>query len=289
MQGSRTRDEPLRRLTRLLMSNDFRSHPWSTLRRRVEWRVRRKPILVDPWADDLRIALPATGTAARVYYHGFSDPDLADLIRRTVQPGFSVLDVGAHIGEYTLLAAHRVGSRGRVLSIEPNTRLAEAITRNVALNGLDNVSVQTLAVGESPGVVRFWEDQRSRGGWVTDAYQDTRTVERVTLDALVEREGCPRIDVAKIDAAGAERAVIRGATRICLSDRLPTIFVKLYAAEVVSERFGGDNLDLVDLLLEFGYRLSALTPALDVTSRRDAQLALAGRYGAVLVARRTSG
>ena len=53
-----------------------------------------------------------------------------------IRPGMVVYDVGAHIGQYALFFAKRVGPGGRVLSFEPNPDIFEQLKRNVALNGL---------------------------------------------------------------------------------------------------------------------------------------------------------
>ena len=50
----------------------------------------------------------------------------------------TVMDLGANIGQYTLVAARRVGPQGRVHAFEPTPHLAEHVRRNLELNGLDN-------------------------------------------------------------------------------------------------------------------------------------------------------
>ena len=65
--------------------------------------------------------------------------------------GGSFIDVGANFGLYALHAAHKVGPTGKVLAIEPNTRMAQRLRFNIASNTLSNVAVEDVAVGETPG------------------------------------------------------------------------------------------------------------------------------------------
>src|SRR5690242_20101989 len=81
---------------------------WRKLRWRAHWATSRDPIEARWWAD-MKIVLPKTGAAATVYYRTFPSATIADWIRGVVKPGMVVVDVGAHAGVYTLLAARLVG------------------------------------------------------------------------------------------------------------------------------------------------------------------------------------
>lgn len=64
-----------------------------------------------------------------------------------VKPGMTVLDIGANIGYYSLLAASRVGSTGKVISFEANPELADILASNFSINGYLNFStVNNIAV-----------------------------------------------------------------------------------------------------------------------------------------------
>src|SRR5689334_15479164 len=68
-------------------------------------------------------------------------------IQRYLKPGMTVLDIGAHHGLYTLLAARQVTAQGRVYSFEPSPREQKALRLNLRLNRCKNVSIQPLALG----------------------------------------------------------------------------------------------------------------------------------------------
>jgi len=81
----------------------------------------------------------ADSISFEIYYYGVWEPDTVRLWLRIVQPGIVVVDGGAHIGQYTLLASYRVGPEGQVHVFEPNplvyTKLAENVRLNPSLGG----------------------------------------------------------------------------------------------------------------------------------------------------------
>ncbi len=66
-----------------------------------------------------------------------------------------VIDVGANVGYYALMAATRVGPSGRVIAYEPGPAPAARLRENVALNGLSNVTVVEAAVADRPGTLHL--------------------------------------------------------------------------------------------------------------------------------------
>ena len=69
-----------------------------------------------------------------VYYFGVWEPTISQWFKGYVRPGDIVVDVGANIGWYTLLAAQRVGPEGQVVAIEASPTIAEHLRANLALN-----------------------------------------------------------------------------------------------------------------------------------------------------------
>ncbi|MBW3630628.1 MAG: FkbM family methyltransferase, partial [Gemmatimonadetes bacterium] len=80
------------------------------------------------------------GTVARVLLGSYEAEQTA-LFREWLRPGDTLLDVGAHVGYYSLLGARLVGERGAVWSFEPNPSNSEWLRRHVRVNGLRNVHV----------------------------------------------------------------------------------------------------------------------------------------------------
>src|SRR5437660_10883742 len=83
--------------------------------------------------------------------HGEFEDAEKRFVQKFLQPGMTVLDVGAHHGLYTLLAAKRVGWRGRVIAFEPSSRERRRLLRHLRINGCWSVTVEACALGAEPG------------------------------------------------------------------------------------------------------------------------------------------
>jgi predicted methyltransferase len=61
------------------------------------------------------------------------EPAITRLFQETLQPGMVVIDIGAHVGYYTLLAAKLVGPTGKIYAFEPEPGNNEALNKNIEL------------------------------------------------------------------------------------------------------------------------------------------------------------
>ena len=82
---------------------------------------------------------------------GMFEPETVRAFAALLAPGMTVMDIGANVGQFTLVAARRVGPSGRLHAFEPTPELAAHILRNLELNGLENVAVNAVAVSDVAG------------------------------------------------------------------------------------------------------------------------------------------
>ncbi len=204
----------------------------------------------------MRIALPHTNNAALVFYRTHSDEGLAWLLQALLSPRMTFLDVGAHIGAFTLVGAKMVGNEGKVIAIEPLPPCAEAIRRNAAMNGMDNVRVYEGALCSYSGRIGFQSDPQRSGGWIA-ANPDRVAFESQcwTLDDFFRSAGIVKADVVKLDASGNELAALRGGAETLRSGGVGTLVMKLYNPDVSRERFGYDSHQSLRLLHEWGFQM----------------------------------
>ena len=138
--------------------------------------------------------------------------------RRLISPGMVVIDVGAHVGYYTLLAAKQVGPTGKVYAFEPEPVNHGLLLRNVELNGYDNVVVVKSAVSDDAGSTTLYLTGLDNGRH--SVYQhnlpENGSVEVPTtkIDDFLELQGWPSVDLIKIDVEGAELDVLAGMERL---------------------------------------------------------------------------
>ncbi|MFL5582473.1 MAG: FkbM family methyltransferase [Gemmatimonadaceae bacterium] len=153
---------------------------------------------------------------ARSAWRGTWEPAVVSFLADELRPGDVVLDVGAFVGPYAMLAARRVGAAGHVHAFEPDSTARALLERNLARNAIVNVSVHACAVSASAGTLRLEAepgDSRTRTGAVGDV-----TVPAVTLDGFCAQRGI-RPAVIKADIEGGEReAFTLGAARATMRD-----------------------------------------------------------------------
>jgi FkbM family methyltransferase len=158
-----------------------------------------------------------------------NESETMSIVRAVLRPGMSFFDIGANIGVYSLIAAPLVGGTGSVHAFEPTPDIADALRRNVALNGCRNVVVNQLAMSSANGYTSFnlHEDAVFNSLFLQqDGCSSTESVETMTLEAYVESRGIVP-DVMKIDCEGAELEVIRGGSKLLGRRDAPTLFVEL--------------------------------------------------------------
>ena len=148
------------------------------------------------------------------YLHVFGvwEPNLTAWLRGHLREGDVVVDVGANVGYFSLLAATRVGRAGRVLAFEPVPSIADALDANVRRSALP-VEVHRTAVGDEAGSTEVFRSAGTNLGRSGTAVLDGTSEGTVTVvrgaDA-VPAELWPRVRFVKVDVEGDERAVLRG-------------------------------------------------------------------------------
>jgi FkbM family methyltransferase len=166
---------------------------------------------------------------------GVWEPNVTAAFRRALAPGDVCLDVGAHIGYYTLLAARLVGPQGHVYAFEPSPASYGVLRENIELNGLENVTAVALAVGEQDGRAVLYEGPGTNSGLATLstalAAKSTTPLREVIVDvgpitSVVPPEDLARVRVIKVDVEWQEVEVLGSLTPVFeLGGRL-SVFVE---------------------------------------------------------------
>lgn len=152
------------------------------------------------------------------------------------QEGWTVLDVGAHQGLFTLDSACRVGPRGKVLAFEPLPFNHALLERNAADNRLSWVRVVPAAVSDVSGTRVLFVSPYVSGGnsLVIKDSEECIEVKTVTLDRALEDAGIKNVHLLKIDVEGAWRLVFGGAS--CLLARRPRLLMEVEGDEIEMEQ-----------------------------------------------------
>ena len=147
---------------------------------------------------------------------GIYEPLETELIKTELKAGDVFLDIGAHIGYYTLIAAEQVGHNGKVIAFEPEPTNFSLLKKNVEMNGYQNVILIQKAVTSRSEKGRLFLSNTNTGNHtLLDYYNDRNSIEIETIsldDYFNDYEGY--VDFVKIDVEGAEATVIQGMTAL---------------------------------------------------------------------------
>jgi FkbM family methyltransferase len=236
------------RIAWLISHPVYRREPlrvWSRVAR-WEWvRKRGSPIILG--LDDMRIkARPHDGIGRLLCYFGREADEMFDFMDKFLKPGMVVVDVGANIGTLTVYAARIVGSLGMVFACEADPNTVALLHENIALNGLNNVTVYQSCVCDQSGTMEFNVNVDSAKSSIVQTGISKLLVRADRLVDLVTPSNTV-IDLLKIDVEGADHLVLLGAREI-FAERPPTAV----AIEVISNR-----QEIFQFLSSYGYELFA--------------------------------
>ncbi len=195
--------------------------------------------------------------AREVCFTGRYEPQETQLAQALLGPGMVVVDVGANWGYFTLVCAHLVADRGRVIALEPHPRLASMLADNVKENRLPQVAVHRVAAGARSASTAFVGFDERGGNWgVSRAAHGSDVADfeskTVAIDTFLDECNVGRVDLIKIDIEGAEGDAIRGMADGLVRRRYRYALVECHPAELT--RIGTSVAECLRPFRTAGYR-----------------------------------
>jgi FkbM family methyltransferase len=158
------------------------------------------------------------------------EPELVEKFCSLIADGMTVIDVGAHVGIYSLLASAKVGSCGKVVAIEPSPANARLLKQHLSVNQCRNVEVIEAAVADKQGqiVFKYRPKATDPGSFANSmAYDISGENANVQVRTLDDICGDLSPAIIKIDVEGAELLALRGAKQSLVRHR-PTVIVAVH-------------------------------------------------------------
>jgi FkbM family methyltransferase len=215
--------------------------------------LRAGPLDIERTGLRYRLSIADNVAEQGILFNPAYQQDSLAFVRQRLRSGATMIDCGANVGQYALVAAQIVGPLGTVLAVEASPAMAQRLSANVALSHLDDlITVAPVAVGEAEGALRFAIDERD-GALSHASETGAHTVPMRPLLALAEDAGLTRIDLLKLDVEGMEERVL-GAFFADAPERLwPAAMI---VEDELSARWSGDLRGVLD---RCGYRVVGRT------------------------------
>jgi FkbM family methyltransferase len=227
--------------------------------------------MVPIWRDiepGVRMELdPYDLVSRQLLLHGNWEHEIWEQMASNLPKDGVFVDVGAHIGYYTLKAAHKVGDKGTVISVEPNPETLKKLNANIdASKASGIVKVQPVAASDKEAQLEFFASPRAntgesslsrknaaQAGEGVNSYQ----VRARPLDDIIQEAGVQRLDVLKVDVEGADFMVLKGAERT-LNRFHPKVYVETVNKQL--KEMGSSVAELKAWMVAQGYKVNQLTP-----------------------------
>ena len=188
---------------------------------------------------------------------GMYEPEVVEYLLSRLSPGMTVIDIGANIGFFTLLAADLVGPSGKVVCYEPVPETFNQLRQNIALNQYTNIIPVQSALSNTGGVGRMTVRMDSAlNRFAVAAVEPTVEVCIETLDESLRGLSVYECDLIKMDIEGAEILAVQGmGETIARNPRLEFV-IEVHPSKI--KELGGTVEQFVQFFLIRAFRLFRL-------------------------------
>jgi FkbM family methyltransferase len=191
----------------------------------------------------------------RILFFGAWEPNVTVLFDSLLQPGDVVVDVGANVGYYTLLAAKKVGDRGHVYAVEPNPVVRAALNRHLELNGFHNVTIVAGGAWDANTTGMLHVDREDCGGSslrTLEGSEQAESIRLVRLDDILPQDQQGRIRLIKVDIEGAEAHALRGLSETLAANPQARVIVEVNPTMLAG--LGSSADALFEFMAGFGFK-----------------------------------
>lgn len=188
------------------------------------------------------------------------EPAETALFRCEIRPGQVVLDIGANIGYYTLIAAKLVGPKGRVVAFEPDPANFALLKKNVEANGHRNVTLFQKALSDRTGKAKLYLNPTNKGDHRLYDSGDGRSFVTVTMarldDVLLKMDR--QVHFIKMDVQGAEASALGGMRGLLRRNRSLKLVTEFSPGALRLQ--GSDPAGYLKALQKAGFHLWEIPP-----------------------------
>jgi FkbM family methyltransferase len=187
------------------------------------------------------------------YYEDNYERDTFGFFEKNIKPNQTILDIGAHIGLYSVFFSKKLKNTGKVICFEPTPGTFSILKQTVELNHLENCKLVNAAIADKSGIMKFnlttadGEGSNANSLVRTERSVNSTEVKVFSIDEYRRSEEL-RIDVLKIDVEGYELNALKGAKETFLTDK-PIGILALHPESI--KQLGQSLEQIWDLLEEY--------------------------------------
>lgn len=189
------------------------------------------------------------------------EPFETEVFRRLCQQGDCILDIGANIGWYSIIASKLIGQNGAVIAYEPDPLNYKLLKKNTSLSKASNIRVKNIAIGDDVKTTKLFLSDTNLGDhrlFDADKERDSIDVSVLTLDSLF-KESRRLPDIVKSDTQGSEGLIFKGANYLLTNGWRPIWLIEFWPFGLVNS--DQDPMGLWETLSGLGYIMYEVSEA----------------------------
>lgn len=226
------------------------------------------------------------GAAGGLFEGGNWELEETAFVQAFLREGMIFVDLGANVGYYTVLAAEKVGSTGKVFAFEPDSRNFALLEKNIKENRCTNVVSVRKAVTSRSGNLRLYLSKSNLGAHrvfqsPTEEQRTSRVIESVSLDEFFPRGS--RVDFLKMDIEGAEYSAFQGMRR--LLEENSRIIVLCEFSPYLLKQSGAMPTTFLHEIRSFGFSIFALRSQIPCPASDESILGMRGNVMNLILSR----
>jgi FkbM family methyltransferase len=207
------------------------------------------------------ILLPLSSRISKSIYFNQYEINEIHFIERFLKKGDVFIDIGANFGLYTILAASKAGTTGKVIAFEPGTLNFNKLKKNVLYNSqFKNIDIYNLGLSNQNSELDLKLGGQGYDAWSSygqpsmgEEITTEKTIVRTLDDFLSEKSYNRKIDLMKIDVEGWEKKVLLGAKNTLNKDDAPVLLIEFNDKNTKPNGYQANKI--YDLLLDHGYKI----------------------------------
>lgn len=194
-----------------------------------------------------------TGDSLALSLNGIYERQETGFVEKEIKPGQTVVDIGAHIGYYSLIFAKLVGPSGIVYAFEPDPTNFSILQKNIKLNGYNNIVPINKAVTEKSGALNLYVSDGSAGDhkiYNSDENRKTLQIDGVALDDFFKDK---KVDFIKMDIQGAEGGALKGMASLLENSKDIKVISEFTPSGI--KKYGMEPRAYLELWQKLGFKL----------------------------------